>query len=202
MLKNTRRKKTKKKINQEMSKDNHNSNWHKGPSDKSYYIRSSTDYVGKSNPSNTIDSKQQVEDHEEDEEQELGEEGNINWEDDPFFLQPMQLRSAPNMKLIDWAQMGMWRKNLFGFLLALSIRLPKDVKMTSHIGTQSGKNGVTYSRIQWCYSNGNRTVTVVGQGESKTKARQDSAQKLIDASKLYQWLIANHSNTYCADHLA
>jgi len=37
------------------------------------------------------------------------------------------------MNLIVWAQMGMWRKKLFAFLLALSLRLGSEFSVKAQI---------------------------------------------------------------------
>ena len=103
----------------------------------------------------------------------------------------MDLRSAPGMKITEWALMGMWRKNLFGFLSALSARLT-DFKF---IAFCSGFEG--------CYEFAlvidmkGEIYSAMGQGPSKNKAKHMASEKLLIDANVHGWLAKNHPDTMC-----
>ncbi len=107
----------------------------------------------------------------------------------------MDLRSAPGMRITEWAMMGMWRKNLFGFLSALSARLP-DFKF---IAFCSGvENNYEFALV---IDMKGEIHTAMGQGPSKNKAKSMAGEALLINANVHGWLAKHHANTMCDEYL-
>ena len=91
--------------------------------------------------------------------------------------------------LINWIKRKK-RKNALNMLLLLSARL-EDV--SAAFWTTSLENG---HLILLNLSLLGKTFFEVGFGESKTKAKKDAGVKMIENSKLIEWIEQNHPNEY------
>lgn len=117
----------------------------------------------------------------------------LPWEEDAFDA--LGIRTAPGMSLITWARMGFWQKKLFAFFLALTMRVP-DVRIRVFI---CNDGGMAHSFV--VLEVGDKTFHSHGTQSSRTKARQQAAEQVIEKSGLYEYLATHHANTTCDEHL-
>ena len=117
------------------------------------------------------------------------------WQKDTFDT--FAVRSAPGMTIVEWSRMGMWRKNLYGFLLALSFRLP-DVHVSAWMSDTVSGQTFCFVALQLGDS---RRWNAEGSGNSRGKARQAAAADVIQAAGVFDWIVKHHNDTYCADYL-
>lgn len=104
------------------------------------------------------------------------------------------IRAAPGLSLLLWAQDGMWRKNLYAFLMALAMRLSEQVRFERFIGTRDADGAkACFGRL----TVGEKASETVCAAASNTKARQAVAEALIEDVGLYAWLAEEHKDTEC-----
>lgn len=107
----------------------------------------------------------------------------------------MELRSAPEMRIVDWAAMGMWRKNCFSLLMGLAARLP-DFKFIAFMDNSEGE--IEFALVVDLDGDLHHAVA---EGASKNKAKNKAAEALVASAKIHAWLAEHHADTLCGDHL-
>jgi hypothetical protein len=117
------------------------------------------------------------------------------WTEMPF--DGMNLRMASDMTVVEWARMGMWRKNQFGLLFALSARVP-NFEISAFWKDPLDSSSPTLALVGRIDSIAHVSVCTAS---SKSKSKEGAAQDLMAKLSVFDWLETNHESTSCNFYL-
>ncbi|KNC54518.1 uncharacterized protein AMSG_12348 [Thecamonas trahens ATCC 50062] len=115
-----------------------------------------------------------------------------------YMAEPIGLRPSPELSILEWATMGMWRKKPFSLLQGLAARLP-DVAVTAWMRDDDGMYQCALAVVMG--HGAEPMMQYSAMKPSKNQAKQSAARSIMDELAMYDWLTRVHATTMCDEFL-